>query len=138
MRRFLSRLKPELRGSRKADEFSARELRFLAEQDGIPERALKLQWQPILAAHREIARAYLAQVSYDSLTDATVVLGLFSTAPINPGALAVPFHEAFRTDAHLDVVFLSAKQEAEMVKVCAPFYAGVLPRVCGHFRQGSY
>ena len=128
MTSFLRWLRLDRSGSRKAVKFSAGEVRFIAEQDGVPEQALKQQWHAILTDHPEIGRAYLAQAIYATSSDPNVVLCLSSTKGADPAlveALAIPFRATFRTDAHLDTAFLTPDQEADVARVCSPFYAAV-------------
>ena len=125
MRRLFRRPKSEAGQHTKVQVFSAEELRFVGEQDGVPERQLKAQWQPMLEAHREIARAYLAHISYEHSPEHNVVLCIRSANGADRALveqLAAPFRTAFGSDAHLDFAFVSEEQEADLIKVCAPFY----------------
>ena len=107
------------------DEFTTPHIEFVGEQDGAVERQLK---EAIAAALREdagVAKAYLARVRYDGKT-ASVVLGLLTdgddSEPLVTEIGAI-FASIFNGKAHLDVLFLSHEQNADIRKVCPAFYA---------------
>jgi hypothetical protein len=102
-------------------------LRFLGEQDGPLERDLKSQWQPILAAHPSIRRAFLALAHYAD-QDQQVVLALCAGGQPDlelVKALRVPFAAIFSSDVPLDMAFVNTTQESQLAEVCAPFYVAV-------------
>jgi hypothetical protein len=102
--------------------------RFLGEQDGPVERDLKARWLPILSATPQVRRAFLVRASYDGQSTQNVVLALsYSGEPDSSlmEALRVPFAAVFNREAHLDMVFVSAAQEAQIERVCPPFYMAV-------------
>src|SRR5262245_35459932 len=97
-------------------------IRFLCEQDGEPERALKERLVPELVSSG-VQRAYLARVEYEPPTGYEVALCL--RAPEDRALVArlvEPFGELFGRDVHLDILFLSDAQESELARVCAPFF----------------
>jgi hypothetical protein len=100
-------------------------LRFVSEQDGAPERDLKARWLPILAAHPEVKRAYLAVAEYEAQPGSNVVLCIRSDDPPTVHfieELRAPFAAVFNRDAHLDVAFVSDAKENEITRVCRPFW----------------
>ena len=107
------------------DEFVASTLRFVGEQDGLPERDLKAHLATLLRSEPAVHRAYLARVQYESATHWDVALCLAATAPeakrINE-RIGRLFAGIFRPDVYLDVLFLSERQEIEVAQVCAAFY----------------
>ena len=98
-------------------------VRFLHEQDGGPERSLKAALHELLASRSGVARAYLARVDYGNASASEVALCV--TGPENPTLVrevAATFAKQFGRDAHLDILFLNVNQEAELKRVCSPFY----------------
>ena len=125
---MLDRLKQWLKSGPKSVApaiLTVHDFHFHSEQDGPPERELKAKWSKIMQAHPEVRRAYLAQASFDQMPGRNVVLCVSSTKGEDARLvteLVEPFRLAFRTDAHLDVAFLTANQETNVRSVCAPFY----------------
>ena len=100
-------------------------IRFLGEQDGIPERDLKKQLVDLFRRDQSIAKAYLARISYggDSLA---VALCLCSRSDADHGLaekVGRVFASMFGGDQYLDIVFLTEAQESELIAVCRPFFA---------------
>ncbi len=116
------------RKSRSAPEtFSAPVIRFIGEQDGEPERELKDHFSAIFKDNPTIQRAYLARVFYGDATEFNVCLCIKTTSDEDPSLVKTigdAFAAVFRTEEHLDTVFIRDDQEAELRHVCAPFYAG--------------
>jgi type III secretion system (T3SS) SseB-like protein len=98
-------------------------IRFLCEQDGIPERELK---SAIVVKLREFAivrKAYLARVDYGNCEQYNVALCLSSPEDRQiVDAVGKVFHEMWRSDQYLDILFLSPEQEYLLGTVCKPFY----------------
>src|SRR6266850_3158738 len=110
-------------GSEPLLEVRVDSLRFVSEQDGAPERDLKARWLPILAAHPEVKRAYLAVAEYEAQPGNNVVLCIRSDDAPNVHfieQLREPFAAVFNRDAHLDVAFVSDAKEKEVTRVCRP------------------
>jgi hypothetical protein len=98
---------------------------FLAEQDGAPEQELKAALRPILAGSRVVERAYLARVGFQPHVATAVALCLTGPSDVPGGLLKElmnAFATLFRSDAALDIVAVSAEQEADLRRVCLPFY----------------
>jgi hypothetical protein len=97
------------------------QLRFLGEQDGPAERELKSRLAEIF--DQGISAAYLARVAYGEKSFA-VALCLRSYLGPDRGLIktvAKIFASMFGSHEHLDIIFLSEAQEAELAMVCNPF-----------------
>ena len=98
---------------------------FLGEQIGNVEDTLKRELILEFATRPDIRRAYLARVGFQPSTETAVALCIVSTRP-DDRSLVVRVGEIFRRrfekDVALDVLFLTAEQEAEIAAVCRPFY----------------
>ncbi len=103
---------------------AAPRLRFLGEQDGANERRFKDAVRPLLDADPHVARAYLVRVQLQESAP-TVALCLVSDHG-DDVALVRRIDGVFKTlapgGAALDVAFLTAVQEPEVRRVCAPFF----------------
>lgn len=98
-------------------------IRFVGEQDGEPERLLKNSLVEEFRSTPDLRRAYLAQVAYQNSETGEVALCL--SGPENQrlvGRIGTRFAKIFGKDVHLDILFLSSQQEAELERVCTPFY----------------
>jgi hypothetical protein len=98
---------------------------FLGEQDGPPERVLKADLAADFAAVGDVRRGYLARVGYQPNARPGVALCL----RLDSGDEAVVaervgrlFAATFARGVALDILFLSAEQEADLARVCRPFY----------------
>lgn len=104
-------------------------IEFLGEQDGVPERELKIALESALADFRDVERAYLARIGFGPNQRTGIALCL--APPSKQAALIVRrvaevFSNLFSRDAHLDVIFVSDEQELDLRRVCTPFFR----RVC--------
>ena len=100
-------------------------IEFLAEQDGPPERELKASLIEELRGASAISRAYLARVGYQPVGRAGVALCLAGARRDDPALvkrIGERFAAIFGQGNVLDIVFLSAEQEAEVARVCGAFY----------------
>ena len=107
------------------EERKVRALRFLGEQDGEPERELKAAWAATLANTKGVTRAFLARaISGDSAGPAVMLCicpsSVESAALVQQ--LAAPFQSIFGANQFVDIVFLSAVQEADVSRVATPFF----------------
>jgi hypothetical protein len=100
------------------------EIQFLGEQDGPPERMLKEQLSAAFVLHRQLARAYLAQVRYPDEIGVALCLSC-ADGPSQKLAEVVNrvFGPIFGGHEHLDIVFVGKDQEPDLQKVCRPFYS---------------
>jgi hypothetical protein len=93
---------------------------FLKEQDGLPERQLKRALVQVFGTH-DVERAYLVRALVGK--NEGVVLGLVATEDAQLVAdVAAVFHALFGTESHLNVLFLSVAQQAEIASACRPFH----------------
>ena len=108
------------------DEFATPDITFLGEQDGPAERRLKEALGVVLGLDRSVIRAYLARVLYDGKASG-VMLALLTDDGEDSEKLVAQAGKAFaaliNTRENLDVIFLSEEKDAEISKVCPPFYA---------------
>lgn len=98
---------------------------FLCEQIGKPEQELKHYLLDLFKKNKEVIRAYLVRVKYDSKNDFNVVLCLKMTSKPSENleeGISNIFAGMFRTDEHLDTLFLSSEEEARLRSICQPFY----------------
>lgn len=107
------------------EEIQVPKLRFLGEQDGVPERELKDRLIKFFQVDQSILRAYLARVAYSDPSPLVVALCLRSE--FGPDRVVVEkigkiFASMFGSHEHLDIIFLDGQQEHELAKVCSPFF----------------
>ena len=109
----------------KLEKLQVQTIRFIGEQDGPIEKILKSKLTDLFRGDEIITKAYLAKVNYGDGAGDSVVLGLRAESgpdeDIVKKVIAI-FSSIFNSKDHLDIVFLSKSQEAELVKVCASFY----------------
>lgn len=100
-------------------------IEFLGEQDGPPERQLKTLLIEGLRQHSTVRRAYLARLGFAPVTTPSVALCLASTAGEDRRLVEICsgiFSSLFNSETALDIVFVSPEQEADLARVCSPFY----------------
>jgi hypothetical protein len=111
-------------------DFVSTGIRFLREQDGPPERKLKQLVLPVLREDRQVQRVYLASVQLAEADSPSVMMAVVreqgGARDLNDRIAAV-FHELFSTKNSLDVAFITASQEADLARVCDPFYRRAAP-----------
>jgi hypothetical protein len=103
----------------------SRKVSFVREQDGPPERDLKVALDHLFGVRGSVERAYLAVVKYGSSESAFVAVCLKGKE--SPGLvteIGETFAALFTADQHLDIVFVTDAQERELARVCEPFYGG--------------
>jgi len=98
---------------------------FLGEQSGKVEDPLKHELILEFLARPDVQRAYLARVSFPPQTESSDALCVVSSRP-DDRSLVMRVGEILRrrvgNDTALDILFLTAEQESEVARVCAPFY----------------
>ena len=117
-----------------AGYLTVRRVEFIGEQTGPVEDELKAEFVLALAESDSVCSAYLARVSYGDPSSVSVALCICSTARSNDclqGRLAAIFAGRFRSDAHLDIIFIRDEQERQLKRVCTAFY------VAGHCGEPS-
>jgi hypothetical protein len=110
---------------KKSEEVRVHEIRFLGEQDGPPERLLKDRLADFFRRDGSVSRAYLARVDFGEGKEASVVLALRTQFGPDKGMVekvGTIFADVFNAKEHLDIMFLTDTQEAELTKACQPFF----------------
>ena len=114
----------------KADKkMIAHALTFLGEQDGPSERMLKGQLYDLFAESKNLLKAYLARTQYREAGDESVCLCLSVCSGADEPLVEEihsMFAQLFNHAIHLDILFLSPKQEEQVAAVCKPFYRRAL------------
>jgi hypothetical protein len=98
----------------------------LGEQDGLPERDLKSALKPKLEELGEVERAYLARIGFGPSEEPSVALCLAPTSGRAANivqSVGEVFSRFFSPDAYLDVIFVAGQQEADLRRVCRPFFS---------------
>jgi SseB protein C-terminal domain len=107
------------------EEFRARQIRFVGEQDGRPERLLKESLSGLFRSDGTIDKAYLAKIDYADGGKVGVVLGLLTQFGPNQSLVvqvASAFKSIFNEKEHLDIMFMTDTQNAQLSAVCRPFF----------------
>ena len=110
---------------KRSEQFSAPEIIFWGEQDGPPERELKSHLAELFGAEQAVTKAYLARVTYSGSSTESVALCLRPGAAPSKrviGRVGEVFSSMFGRHEHLDIMFLTDAQEAQLAKVCKPFF----------------
>lgn len=109
--------------TRESENFRAREIVFLHEQDGANERLLKNQLSLTLRQERSVERAYLVRARLDDVESVILCLAnYFGPDPRMEKKIGETFRSLCNTGDHLDILFLAREQEAQVAQVCTPFY----------------
>jgi argonaute-like protein implicated in RNA metabolism and viral defense len=116
------------KNKRKQEEFVPKDIHFLGEQDGIPERILKEELFKFFTTIPQIKRVYLVRVAYDDPNAFEVALCI--KADINKSEdekslvskICEIFTRQFSNKVHMDILFLKEEKEEQLKKVCKPFY----------------
>ena len=118
----MSRFNPA--SKKNPEEFQVPQLRFLGEQDGPPERELKCRLAEFFERDKTVNKAYLARVAYGAESFAVALCLRAQLGPDRGLAERVGkiFASMFGGHEHLDIIFLSEIQEAELASVCKPFF----------------
>lgn len=103
-------------------------MRFLCEQDGPKEQLLKDRFVEFFVRDRSVLIAYLARVNVKG--QESVALCLKTQFGRDRGLaekIGAIFKTIFSAEVHLDIMFPTTAQEAELSQVCQPFFvaAGV-------------
>jgi hypothetical protein len=99
-------------------------VRFVGEQDGPSERLLKARLADMFRLDSTVCAAYLVRADLGS-GNIGVVLGLRTAS--GPSKQIVEdvgkvFASIFARSQHLDILFLSQRQETDLKQVCKAFY----------------
>jgi hypothetical protein len=112
-------------GAKPAEEFTVPSVQFISEQDGQVEKALESKLIRLFNSRGDVARAYLVRVSYASTPGQSVALAISGDrvhASEIVQAVGSVFAGMFNSNEHLDTIFINDREEARLVRVCAPFY----------------
>jgi hypothetical protein len=100
---------------------------FLGQRNGPVEETLKRELILEFATRPVIRRAYLASVRFQPQEEPSMALCIVSSRP-DDTSLVVRIGEIMRRrfdkDVPLDVLFVGADQEADLARVCSPFFTG--------------
>jgi hypothetical protein len=138
---------PSEASPRKVEQLRVPKVRFVGEQDGPPERLLKDRLTHLFRHDKTVSTAYLARVDYGD-GNIGVALGLRTASRVGPwrgwsgivGAIlgsrtksdltaqtardvGKVFAAIFAGKEHLDILFLSDEQEAQLTQVCGAFFS---------------
>jgi hypothetical protein len=117
----MSRIRPSL--SNHPHEMQVSQLRFLGEQDGVPERLLKSRLTEFFQRDKSVCRAYLAKASLEEQIGVALCLRTkFGADRGLAQKIGAIFGTIFNAQEHLDIIFLSDQQELELIKVCSAFF----------------
>ncbi len=110
---------------KKVDHLLTSKIKFIGEQDGVPERKLKAQLVELFSGYGSVIRAYLVRVDYGNPNEFNVALCI--RTELEPScdfneAINENFANMFLTNEHLDVLFLTEELEKALIKVCRPFF----------------
>lgn len=108
-----------------AQQLRVRELHFIGEQDGDPERLLKENLSRVLSMYPEVAAAYLARVHFGNPGETSVCICLHRQDGEDPRIIREfgrIFSSIFASSQHMDIIFLTATQETQIRSVCRAFY----------------
>ena len=100
-------------------------IEFLGEHSGSAEDLLKRDLMFEFAARPDIQRAYLAKVGFQPQNETSVALCVVSTRPEDRSLVmrvGEIFRRRFARECDLDILFLTAEQEADIARACSPFY----------------
>jgi hypothetical protein len=104
---------------------------FLGEQSGPVEDTFKRELVLEFATRPDIRRAYLAHVGFQATNEPSVALCILSKRPDDQSIVTRVgdiFRRLFSNDASLDVLFLTDQQDADLARVCRPFYSAFTGR----------
>jgi hypothetical protein len=99
---------------------------FLGEQDGAIERELKAKLTDCFTSKQTVSSAYLVRVSYEEAPGPLVALCIRCGEKPDMELVECAgkvFSSLFNPREHLDILFLSETQVAEIEKIAQPFYA---------------
>jgi hypothetical protein len=109
----------------RTDQFNARKILFLSEQDGPSEQVLKGCLTGYLSCVPAVELAYLVKVSHGESSGQHVALCLVggtNDAPQIVQSAETMFQELFRSTEKLEVLFLTDEQRIRVSAIAEPFY----------------
>jgi len=117
------RLRKQVPDRPNVEQLQPASIKFVSEQDGPREKTLKSALTSFFEGDAAIQKAYLARLDIGG--DHTVALCL-KADPLPdesyPEKIAEIFLRVMGPGGNLDVLFLADQQEADLARVCRPFY----------------
>jgi hypothetical protein len=117
---------------RPPEQFVAKRLKFIGEQDGPTERTLKDRFVEFFKREGEVRKAYLARITYEGSDSLSVALCLYAGSVErgltekakrdlveNVGKI---FASIFGRQQHMDIMFVTKTQVTELDQCCRPFF----------------
>ena len=99
-------------------------VRFIGEQDGPFEMELKASLISMFSQRADVRRAYLARVEMDGQGSVALCLSSVQDADREiVSAVAKIFASLFSASESVEVIFVEESREAELMRVCEPFFA---------------
>jgi hypothetical protein len=99
---------------------------FVGEHNGIVEDTMKRDLILEFATRPDIRRAYLARAAFPPATEPTMAVCILSRRPDDQAVVTrvgEVFRRRFSKDTPMEILFLTAEQDAELARVCRPFYS---------------
>lgn len=121
----MSWFKRKAKPSRPPEVIRPERINFVGEQAGPVEDDLKSKFREVFIATPTVQSAYLARLSYGDTSDYSVGLCIRSVAGDDQRLqkrLGQIFADVFRSEEHLDILFMQEGQETAIKQVCSPFY----------------
>jgi hypothetical protein len=109
----------------KPQRLSPPTVKFLGEQDGVPERELKVCFVELFRKQPTVERAYLVLAEHGDRKGVNVTLAMRCSSGDDHALirkLANIFSSMFGSHEHLDVMFVKEDEERQLQGVCKPFY----------------
>jgi len=117
------------RSVRSSQKFQVKNIRFIGEQDGIPERELKSKLSALFETDERIWKAYLARVDFGKGTEIALCLRtVMGPDDILAEKILKIFALLFVKRDFLDIIFINSEQESDLTQVCKPFYTQTVAR----------
>jgi hypothetical protein len=117
---------------RPTEQFRAKRLKFVGEQDGPPERTLKAHLTELFEREGGVRRAYLARITFEETDTHSVALCLYAGSAervLEAKAerdlvekIGRIFASIFVRQEHIDIMFANKTQVAELDQCCRPFF----------------
>lgn len=110
--------------SRRPEKIRLGEFRFVGEQNGLSAQILKQKLAEFFERDKSVIRAYLVSKS-DTESSRGTVLVLHTEFGPDEGLvhkIAAIYAPIFEDREHMDIMFLSSEQEAQIAANCAPFF----------------
>lgn len=102
-----------------------RNIKFLCEQDGVPEQELKKRLSDLFIREKAVLRAYLVRMDFELSEEYLVALCLYVITKNHlklVKKISEIFSKMFSSDQHIEIIFLDDETETKVVDVCKPFY----------------